>query len=81
MCELDPTDIYAGVDDFLGYIVFDYSNSGFSILECPFVGNAIYILVGDWKALSKLSKAELLNFHSKISDRQWISLRFAAVID
>lgn len=65
LCELERTDTYTGSRDFQGYIVFDYSRYGFAILECPFVGNAIYILIGDWKDLSRLTNAELLNLHSR----------------
>jgi hypothetical protein len=65
ICELELTDTYSGMDDFKGYIVFDYSRYGFAILECPFVGNAIYILLGDWESLSRLSKGELLDSHAR----------------
>jgi hypothetical protein len=65
LCEFELTDTYTGSDDFRRYIVFDYSRYGFAILECPFVGNAVYILIGDWKELSRLSKAELLNLDAR----------------
>lgn len=31
-----------------------------AICECPFVGNAAYVLNGDWRQLSRLTKRELL---------------------
>lgn len=60
---LNPTIIYVGIDEFEGYVVFQFAKTGISVLECPIVGNAIYVLKQDWKYLSKLSKRELLEEH------------------
>jgi hypothetical protein len=32
-------------------------------MECPFEGNAAYVFLRDWAALSRLSKRELLEQH------------------
>ena len=63
--DLQETDVYVGLGEFEGYVVFDHSQYGFAILECPIVGNAVYVLKGDWRTLSMLSKQELLDFHRK----------------
>lgn len=59
---LGPTSIAVGVDEFVGYFVFVFEDRSTAVLECPRVGNAVYILRGlDWEALSRLSKRELLS--------------------
>lgn len=61
---LKPSAIYVGMDEFEGYVVFSFQEVKAAVLECPIVGNAIYVLKGDWEMLSRLSKAELLNFYT-----------------
>lgn len=51
---------YVGSNEFDGYIVFTFARTNRVLLECPKVGNAIYVLGADWKLLSKMSKGELL---------------------
>ena len=60
---LEPAKTYCGIDEFEGYVVFYFQELNIAILDCPIVGNAIYILLGDWQNLCRLSKGELLNFH------------------
>lgn len=60
---LGPSSIYIGIDEFEGYIIFHFEKNQIAVLECPVVGNAIYVFKDDWKMLSRLSKAELLNNH------------------
>jgi hypothetical protein len=57
---LNPSKIYRGLDEFKGYFVFYFEGSTLAILDCPIVGNAVYVIKGDWKTLSRLAKAELL---------------------
>jgi hypothetical protein len=57
---LNPSKIYRGLDEFNGYFVFYFEHSAIAILDCPIVGNAVYVIKGDWKTLSRLSKADLL---------------------
>jgi len=42
-----------------GYILIEFSWSGAVLLECPVVGNATYILWGDWQGMLQLTKDEL----------------------
>jgi hypothetical protein len=63
MFSLNPSTCYIGMNEFDGYIVFAFENSKKVALECPVYGNAIYVLSGEWRSLSRLSKNELLNKH------------------
>ncbi len=60
---LKPSQAYVGTDEFDGYMVFLFQGCRFAVLECPWFGNALYMLNGDWNALSKLSKSDLLSQH------------------
>ncbi len=60
ICELTPTATYVGVDEFRGYTVFYFQKYLAAVLDCPVWGNAIYMIKGDWKTLSRLTKAELI---------------------
>ncbi|MFY9558148.1 MAG: hypothetical protein WAV47_25840 [Blastocatellia bacterium] len=51
---LAPTSIYVGLDEFEGYVVFYFEGLKAAVLECPTVGNAVYIIRGDWRSLSRL---------------------------
>jgi hypothetical protein len=51
MRSLNPCKCYVGTDSWLGYVVFEFLWSGRVVLECPFEGNAIYVLWGDWKRM------------------------------
>lgn len=58
--EFNPTRIFVGEDEFEGYFVFIFEDRGRAFLECPKIGNAIYVMnAGDWKVLSRLTKVEL----------------------
>lgn len=61
---LGPSQWWEGLDDFGGYVVFEYPGTGRVLVECAVYGNAIYVLGSDWKRLSKLSKRELLTDHT-----------------
>jgi hypothetical protein len=56
-----PDDVYVGIEEFDGYVVFYFSESSIAVLECPITGNATYVFGDNWKALSHLSKHDLLN--------------------
>ncbi|REJ78755.1 MAG: hypothetical protein DWQ47_04735 [Acidobacteria bacterium] len=60
-----PSKCYVGIDSFDGYVVFRFKATERVVLECPKYGNALYVLRGDWRTLSRLSKSELLREHSK----------------
>jgi hypothetical protein len=55
---------YCGVAEFDGYLVFYFAREGIAVLECPIVGNALYVISGDWLSLSRLTKTDLLRTHS-----------------
>ena len=60
--------IYIGLDEFEGYIVFEFRSRQRAVMECPEVNNAIYIIKGDWKELSKLNRTELIHkYPEKVS--------------
>jgi hypothetical protein len=61
---LGPANRYYGTDEFKGYLVFYFPDLGKAVLECPFEGNAIYVIDGDWETLSRYSKAKLLRSFS-----------------
>ena len=48
---LDPIRCYVGIESWLGYVVLEFSFTKKVVLECPFEGNAIYILPANWKRL------------------------------
>lgn len=66
---LKPSRAYLGSDEFDGYLVFLFEGCRYAVLECPWFGNALYLLEGDWNALSKLSKSELLSRHGSHARR------------
>lgn len=85
--ELKPTNTLLGEGEFVGYVAFVFDRGqGAVVLDCPLMGNAIYIMsLADWKRLSQLSKTELLREHGNeirrvIHSRNWlIDLKFALV--
>ena len=60
MESLGADETYVGRDSFEGYICFYFIERKIGVLECPFYGNALYILTHDWQTLSKFTKTELL---------------------
>ena len=56
-----PKFVAVGHGGFTGYVVFGFPDLGIFVLECARYGNATYVFEEDWKALSKLSKAEILS--------------------
>ena len=66
---LNADEIYYGVDEFEGYLVFYFGKIKVAVLDCPIKGNAIYIFGEDWKNLSRLSKSKLLNFYPNKTKR------------
>lgn len=57
---LKPRFIYRGANEFSGYCAYLFSMMNGAVLECPVVGNAIYVIEGDWRQLSKMTKSQLL---------------------
>ena len=59
IASLRPLSCYIGKESWSGYVVFEFSGSNCVVLECPFEGNATYVLWGDWKAMVGHTKAEI----------------------
>ena len=57
----EPTFVAVGHGGFTGYVIFGFPSANMYVLECARYGNATYVLEGDWKELSRLTKAEILN--------------------
>ena len=49
---LAPLRCYIGNESWDGYVVFEFRDSNSVVLECPFEGNATYILPADWKIMA-----------------------------
>ena len=62
---LRPVECWVGQGEFDGYVVYVFRGGKRALLDHPLTGNACYILRGDWRALSRLSKYELLTEHQK----------------
>ena len=50
-----------GMSGFRGYVIFGFKKRNIYVLESVYTNNATYVFGQDWKMLSKLSKAEILN--------------------
>lgn len=56
-----PDFVAIGKAGFSGYLIFGFTSRNLYICESAFYGNATYVFESDWEALSKLSKAEILD--------------------
>lgn len=56
-----PGFVAVGRAGFRGYLVFGFPERGLYVLESAYYGNATYVLGDDWKKLSQMTKAELLD--------------------
>lgn len=50
-----------GQGGFTGYVIFGFPKKNLYVLESILYGNATYVLGSDWKKLSQLTKAEILD--------------------
>ena len=57
--ELEPKSVYRGFETFSDYFALLFEDTDKVVLESVNYGNAIYIIEGDWKILSRRTKAEL----------------------
>ena len=78
IASLRPLRCYIGKETWSGYVVFEFSGSNCVVLECPFEGNATYVLWGDWKAMIEHTKAEIRrefeNRYTKIVHKgEWLA--------
>lgn len=63
---LGPDQIYVGEAEFDGYLVFYFCDGPAAVLDCPILGNAIYVFGYNWKKLSRFTKTDLI--HSRRLD-------------
>lgn len=61
LARLKPDQVATGRGGFSGYTAFIFEKAGVVILESFEYGNATYVLGEDWKTVSQMSKAEILN--------------------
>jgi len=59
LLSMSPSHVYAGLDEFDGYLAFLFLKFAGAVLENPIEGNAIYVFGENWRELSKFSKTEL----------------------
>jgi hypothetical protein len=57
---LGPNQRYEEVGGVEGYTVFTFPYTSSTLLECPIVGNAIYVIHKDWERWSRMTKQELM---------------------
>lgn len=84
LLNLKPGSIYAGLDEFDGYLAFLFPQLDGAVLENPVEGNAVYVFSADWRQLSKFSKSELFQqaphqFRRIVHSGDWQS-RLKAII-
>lgn len=52
-----------GSQNFWGYVVYGFTALNLFVFECNEINNATYAFRGDWEAVSKLTKTEVLSGH------------------
>lgn len=62
-----------GQGGFNGYVIFGFPKKDLYVLESVLYGNATYVLGDDWKSISQLTKAEILN--DKLHKERIVHLR------
>jgi hypothetical protein len=64
-----------GVGGFKDYVVFGFTEKDKYVLESPSLGNATYVLDGNWQEVSVLTKKEIIEegLHEErvIHNRSW----------
>lgn len=58
--DLNPSRIFKGVHEFSGYFAFTFEFSQWVVFESDRFGNALYLVRGNWVAMSRMTKRELL---------------------
>ena len=60
ICSFNPSDVFVGEGGFNDYLAYVFNDEGIVVLESVQRGNAIYIFDLDWRAVSQLTKREIL---------------------
>lgn len=55
----NPTKCFVGSASWSGYVVFEFGDCAGVVLECPYRGNASYVLFGDWRNMVRKAKWEV----------------------
>lgn len=65
IAEYKPDFEAIGQNGFSGYVVFGFEKKDIYVFESATLGNATYVVKGDWENVSKMSKAEIIqnNLH------------------
>lgn len=58
--ERNPDEVCYGTGGFHGYLVFIFDKKNLVVMENIKYGNATYIFEGDWKEVSQMTKAEII---------------------
>lgn len=58
--ERNPDEVCYGTGGFHGYLVFIFNKKNLVVMENIKYGNATYVFEGDWKEVSQMSKAEII---------------------
>lgn len=58
-----PDEQYVGIGGFADYVAYVFKRQGVVVLESIRRGNAIYVFGAEWRTVSQLTKAEILNSH------------------
>lgn len=61
IAQYGPTFTAVGQAGFNGYVIFGFPEKNLYVLESGLYGNATYVVTDDWAALSRMTKAELIN--------------------
>jgi hypothetical protein len=59
LVSLGPTRCYLGTELWSWYVLFEFEAFGSSVLECPYEGNATYVILGEWASVVSHTKREI----------------------
>ena len=66
LLDAEPSEVYEGLGSFDGYLAFCFSRKNIAVLDCVWMGNAIYILPFEaWKKMAQQSKTKLRELANK----------------
>jgi len=75
MASRNPDEVWIGNGGFRSYVAYIFNGKGTAVLESVMPDNATYVFGGNWQAVSRLSKAQVLSNHHHIArifhDRNW----------
>lgn len=70
LVSLCPTRCYLGTELWSWYVLFEFEPFDAAVLECPYEGNATYVIHGEWQSVAGQTKQEI---REKFPDRcTWV---------